>query len=658
MAETAARAEAAVAEALGKRAEPSPEIVALCERIRTSIRERRPIDEDAAAKSDTQKVAQEAGQSLNAGIESDAQKVEGSYAPLNNPPAGTPALQPSPVQAPPATVAPPAIGAEGGAPDAIPSENLSLDADRDATNARVESSGINQPSAQPIQEPPFTTVREGQAELGALAENGPAQVATRQQEAIDRSRQDMAALQLQAVEALNASRAATVGKVSTGQTRMVGSEEEQRAAISGQAQAIFAEAQTGVTAALEPLQANAMAQWDAGVEHLSTEFHDHLGMVKRWIDDRHSGVGGWFVSGWDSLTGLPDGITDEYTKAEKAFGDGVCELLLKISSDVNTVIAAAEALIESARERINKLFADLPEGLRDWATQEQAKFNTQLDGLHEQATAARTSFVDGVSEKAVAAVAEVQAEVEQLREEAKGLIGKIADAIQAFIDDPIKAIINGLLNLVGIPPPRFWALVDKIAQVISDIADDPEIVHQQPRRRAAPGFRAVLRQLRVPRSAGVLGVAVLRARVGRRPAPEGLQRRQPDHVRAAGDGHHLAEHPQDPREAHRRGERRAHRAGVAARLNAHREGPGRDPRHDQGAPLAGHPPRDDPQGRRRLPGREPDQGRGREAHQHAQPGRGDLPGDPADLHDPQVDLPERRADLQPGRDGRGRRWPT
>ena len=86
----------------------------------------------------------------------------------------------------------------------------------------------------------------------------------------------MAALQLQAVEALNASRAATVGGVAKGQTKMVGSEEQQRAEISRQAQAIFGEAQTGVTAALGPLQKDAMARWDAGVERLSTEFHDHL----------------------------------------------------------------------------------------------------------------------------------------------------------------------------------------------------------------------------------------------------------------------------------------------------------------------------------------------------------------------------------------------
>ena len=472
-AETAARAQAAVADALGARAQPSPEIVALCDRIRTSIRERRPVDEDDVKKTDSRKVAEQAGASLNSGIKSDSQRVEGSYAPLNNPPAGAPTLQPTAVQPPPATVAPPPIGAEGAAPDPIPAENLSLDADRDASDARVEESRINRPSSEPIQEPPFTTVREGQTELAGLAAEGPSRVAAQQQEAIGHAQQDMAALQLQAIEALNASRSATVGGVTTGQTKMVGSEEQQRQQISQQAQAIFSEAQTGVTSALAPLQANAMARWDAGIDRLSTEFHDSLARVRAWIDDRHSGVGGWFVSGWDSLTGLPSEITDEYSRAEREFGDGVCALLLDISSDVNTVIAAAEALIESARERIDKLFADLPDGLRDWATKEQEKFHSQLDGLHEQAAAARTSFVDGVSEKAVSAVAAVQAEVEQLREEAKGLIGKIADAIADFIDDPIRAIINGLLHLVGIPPASFWALVEKIGQVISDIADDP-----------------------------------------------------------------------------------------------------------------------------------------------------------------------------------------
>ena len=53
------------------------------------------------------------------------------------------------------------------------------------------------------------------------------------------------------------------------------------------------------------------------------------------------------------------------------------------------------------------------------------------------------------------------------------MIGRIANAINEFLDDPIRFIINGLLELVGISPASFWALVDRIQQVISDIADDP-----------------------------------------------------------------------------------------------------------------------------------------------------------------------------------------
>ena len=48
----------------------------------------------------------------------------------------------------------------------------------------------------------------------------------------------------------------------------------------------------------------------------------------------------------DYIGGLPGWVTDEYNRAEREFGDGVCDLLLSISSDVNGVIAAAQAVIK------------------------------------------------------------------------------------------------------------------------------------------------------------------------------------------------------------------------------------------------------------------------------------------------------------------------
>jgi hypothetical protein len=74
-AETAARARAELTAALGERPEPSPEIVALCDRIRTAIRERRPVDEDELTSANPQEAAKEAGQELDQSIQTDAQRV-------------------------------------------------------------------------------------------------------------------------------------------------------------------------------------------------------------------------------------------------------------------------------------------------------------------------------------------------------------------------------------------------------------------------------------------------------------------------------------------------------------------------------------------------------------------------------------------------------
>jgi len=144
-----------------------------------------------------------------------------------------------------------------------------------------------------------------------------------------------------------------------------------------------------------------------------------------------------------------------------------------ISVKVNTVIATCDALIKSARTRIAKIFKDLPESLQEWAKQEQATFDGKLDALHDQAMKARDSFNKDMMKDASEAVQAVREEVAELRKKAGGLLGRIADAIGRFLDDPIKFIIEGLLELVGIPPASFWALVNKIKKVISDIADDP-----------------------------------------------------------------------------------------------------------------------------------------------------------------------------------------
>ncbi|HYH79679.1 MAG TPA: DUF4157 domain-containing protein [Longimicrobium sp.] len=468
--ETQARAGDQLVEALGERPAPSPEIEELCEHIYQVIRDKRPPDEDSLVEADPQEMAREAGGEMNASVEGDTQNVQGQYDQLQEQPAGAPATEPQPLEPPPAGAPPPDLAAGAAAPEGVPPEAVSLDADVAASEQRMADAGMDSEPARLVQDGPIAEARAAQGELAETAARDPQEVLAEQQATLAGAQGDMAALQARALEALQGGRERTTTEGASQQQGMVGSEEEMRTRAAAEAQRIFDDAQARVGELLEPLPRTAMARWEAGVAVLSTEFDQHLARVKAWVDERHESTA---LAVLDYFTGLPDWVTEEYDDAERTFGDGVCDLIREISRDVNGVIAACEAIVDDSRERIAAVFAALPTELQGWAAEQQADFGNRLNGLQERAQQTRSDFTRDLTRAASQAVQDVRVRVHELRQAAGGLLGRIADAVNAFLDDPARFIINGLLSLLGISPAAFWAVVDKIGAAIDSIADDP-----------------------------------------------------------------------------------------------------------------------------------------------------------------------------------------
>jgi hypothetical protein len=472
-AETQARAGGEVVAELIQKEPPSPEIEELCKKIRKAIHDKQPPDEDELVKTDPTAVGKQAGSQLDGSIKNNTKQVQDNYDQLQKPLEGEPKQKPQEIVAPPQSVDTPPPGAQAAVPNALPAKDVSLDADVAAGEQRIQDSGMNSEAAKLVQTGPVAEARAAQGELAATAERDPIEVMAEQQAALDKAGSDMLALQQSAMMSLADGRATTVEGVTNKQQGMVESEEQTRTRVGNEAKNIFETAQKKVNEQIQPLSEAGMKKWDAGIDVASRKFKQRLKKVEGWIDERHSGTGGSILGVWDDLTGLPGWVEEEYTVAETEFGDDVCILIREISSDVNTVIAISEKVIDDARKKIDKLFADLPESLKAWAEGEQVKFAAQLDGLHDQVTKTRDDFNKNLVDKAATSVQEARAQIHALREKAKGLIGRLSDAINAFLDDPIRAIINGLLQLVNISPASFWALIAKIEQVIADIVDDP-----------------------------------------------------------------------------------------------------------------------------------------------------------------------------------------
>jgi hypothetical protein len=273
-------------------AAPSPAIVALCERIRQVIRDkRRPDDEDAArrCRSRQAEAKAEAGSELNATVQGESKKVEDNYQSLQTPGTTPPATPAPPLTPQPAAAQTAPLNAKSATPDAVPADNVSLDKDAEEARKKADAAGMNKPAAALVQSGPVAETRAAQGELDDLAKTDPGQVLAEQKEALSKANADMGALQLRALAALTAERGGTAGQATEHKKGMVGSEAQMRAQAGTDAKAAFDDAQTLVKDLLKDLVPNAMQKWETAKASLTTQFKADLKIVQDRVDDRHFG---------------------------------------------------------------------------------------------------------------------------------------------------------------------------------------------------------------------------------------------------------------------------------------------------------------------------------------------------------------------------------
>ena len=472
--ESNARAAEQVVTELGETVKPSVAIVALCERIKELIRSKRPADENAVIDSRPEAVAAEAGGAVQGNVTSDVDGAKQAYGPIDAAPKGPQPAQPPGIEPVPQAAPTPAVDARSATPDAIPPEQVNLDGDARQMESKADEAGLNKDAAQLVEGGPVGDARAARGEMGELAKESPAEVLKKQSEALATSDANMAALQMKALQALRDTRAGHVTGVSGQRDEMKEGAEDLRTRLSNKAQGIFDSAQSRVQDLLRDVPTTAMDKWTKGLPPISRRFKDDLKVVSDKVEERHSGVSGFFVAGWDAVAGLPDWVKEAYDTAETNFGDDVCELITGISVYVNGIIKIADEIINDARKQISVVFAtELPAEDAAWAAEQEKSFGKKLDDLHAKAEATRDTFDKELIDNAGNAVQAAREEIQKLRKAAGGLWGRFLDAVGRFLDDPVKFIIDGLLELVGISPPAFWAVVAKIGQVLSDIVDAP-----------------------------------------------------------------------------------------------------------------------------------------------------------------------------------------
>ncbi len=469
--EADAKAEGQIVSQLSAHPEPVPTIESICKRIEQIINAEKPDDEEELAEFDAGEAADSGRAELNQKVEGDAQNIQGDYAQLDEPQEGVPNPATGEIEVPPETVTSPEIDATAATPAPI---DLNLDEDVAASSQRMTDVGMDREvtrlSAQGAPESPHAKALATQTELEESAQQDVPLVLAAQEQILGSARAVMAAKEQSGETALNQERTGTIGGVLAQQTSMVTAEEQQRLEISTKAKEIVATTRQKVDDLLNPLPQEALKRWEDGKAKVVKKFEEDLVDVTAWVEENKDSLIGGIIT---YFSGLPDWIERDFRIAKNNFVTGICQLLKDISTYVDSVIAKCEGIIDDADLQHKELFENLPKDLEKWAETERQKFSEQLDGLRNKVAETKDSIARDLEKQAVEAAESARDHIKELRSQARGWLGQIVDAIAEFAGDIARYIIDGLLNLVGIEPAAFWAVVDKIGQAIDAIADDP-----------------------------------------------------------------------------------------------------------------------------------------------------------------------------------------
>ncbi|MEQ8977448.1 MAG: hypothetical protein RL846_05940, partial [Deltaproteobacteria bacterium] len=365
----------------------------------------------------------------------------------------------------------PAIDAQTATPDPVREADVSLTAHQTKLNTKAKDAKLDHEMAPLVKDGPVANARAAQSQFGDLAKQGPKAVLKTDKQLRAGASASFAKAEKEARKRMLEARASQIPAVDQDKKTFKTEEEKLRDALGKKLDGIFAEAETQVKPKLEALVPSALKQWDDGIKPLSENFERTLKRVDKHIKKRKDST---LSSIRDFFVGLPGWIVRLYERAEQDFVNGASKLALTISSWVRGVIKTCRKLIKDARTKIKTELSKVPKGMENFVLEQQAKFDKKFKKLETDVENTRKDFNKQLGNRLKRTVAEKRAKITKLREMSKGLFQKFADFVSEFMDDPLRAMVNGLLRILGIPPPTFWGLVRRFAAVVDKIADKPK----------------------------------------------------------------------------------------------------------------------------------------------------------------------------------------
>lgn len=311
-------------------------------------------------------------------------------------------------------------------------------------------------------EPEFIGALKAKQEAKAHAETAPQEYRQFEQAELSQAEGEAAAAVQERTQAMHGERAAVFTQVSQRQGQTKSEDEQARAKVAADIQAIYDRTKTKVEAILSRLDEKVSTAFDAGAQAAKQAFEDYVDAKMEAFKERR--YGGWF--GWarwakDKIAGMPSEVNAFYTEGRNLFLQKMDAVIDNVVAIIGSGLAEAKAEIAAGRQEIQKYVAGLPENLQKVGQQAAEGMESKFAGLEQSVDAKQDELIDTLANKYQEHLQAVDARIEEMKAANRGLVDKALDAVVGAIKVILK--LKEMLTTV----------LAKVASVVGRIIRDP-----------------------------------------------------------------------------------------------------------------------------------------------------------------------------------------
>ena len=344
------------------------------------------------------------------------------------------------------------IGAGQAMPPPKPVDQVHLDHTRCETDSKLAEAKVTDQMVAESNEPEFHAAMDAKKQADEHAATAPQGVRQSEQGTLDSSKSGAAAGANAGAGGIHDAKSAALTATASHQAHGTAKNEAARAEVSAHVNQIYDTTKSDVDKILADLDSKVDDTFKQGEKAAHDAFVNHVDEKKTaYFDKRYTGVEGALLWAKDKLTSPPPEVNafiDEGRTLYLAKMDGVID---QVADLVGSQLTAAKTRIAAGRLQITTYVAGLKGDLKEVGQKAEADIGAKFDQLGQDVDSKQSAVVDSLAQKYVDARNAVDAEVNTMKEDNKGLLDKAKDAVGGMVDTVLKmkAMLEGVLAKAG-----------------------------------------------------------------------------------------------------------------------------------------------------------------------------------------------------------------